>query len=305
MAEKIYMLVTEYGHKSRSEPTQLTDSPHRAIVCVVQSQKATFVEFLGYPPIFWLTAAAAVILVGISKSGFGGGAGVIATPLMSLTIPVPEAAALLLPLLIIADMLSLRHYYNDWDRPTISATLPGAVIGIILGGIFFGVFTSQEDLLKKSIGLFSIAFVMYQLARNTVFKIPTDKNAMPRWAGWPLGMLAGFSSTLAHAGGPPFVIYLLPQGLRQSTFVGTTVIFFTSVNLIKLIPYGLLGLLQVGNLLIVAVLAPLAFVGVWIGVYLNKRFSPIWFNRLVYILLVLTGIQLLIGDSFINLFLAS
>ena len=258
-------------------------------------------EFLGYPLIFWVTAVLAVILVGIAKSGFGGGAGVIATPLMALTIPVADAAAILLPLLLIIDMFSLWHYRNDWDRPTVSATLPGAIIGIVIGGLFFSAMADQERALKVAIGLIAIGFVVWQLGKNAVFKLP--QHGIPRWTGWPLGALAGFSSTLAHVGGPPFLIYLLPQGLPQKIFVGTSVVFFFVVNLAKLIPYALLGLLTIGNLKIVLVLAPLAYLGVVLGIWLNKRFSPVWFNRLVYILLILTAFQLLIGDSFLRILL--
>ncbi|MCA9885566.1 MAG: sulfite exporter TauE/SafE family protein [Anaerolineae bacterium] len=256
-------------------------------------------EFLGYPPIFWVTAVLAVVLVGIAKSGFGGGAGVIATPLMSLTIPVADAAAILLPLLLIIDVFSLWHYHKDWDRPTIRATLPGAIVGIVIGGLFFSVMADHEQLLKVAIGVIAIAFVIWQLGKNVVFKLPTE--SIPTWTGWPLGILAGFGSTLAHVGGPPFVIYLLPQNLPQRIFVGTSVVFFFVVNLTKLIPYALLGLLTVGNLSIVVVLIPVAYLGVVLGIWLNKRFSPIWFNRLVYILLILTAFQLLIGDSFLRM----
>ncbi len=128
---------------------------------------------------------------------------------------------------------------------------------------------------------------------------------LPFAVGVVLGTLAGFISTLAHAGGPPVTIYLLPQKLPRQLFVGTTVIFFTVVNLIKLIPYSLLGLIRVGNLSTTLLLTPLCFLGVWLGLWLNQRFSDIWFNRLVYSLLLLTGIQLVSGQNILNFLLGA
>jgi uncharacterized membrane protein YfcA len=117
-----------------------------------------------------------------------------------------------------------------------------------------------------------------------------------------LGGAAGFTSTLAHAGGPPATMYLLPQQLPRGIFVGTNLVFFFLLNLMKLVPYALLGLLQLGNLTTILILAPLAYVGVRLGVVLNKRFSDVWFNRVIYVLLFITGLELVSGTSLINLF---
>ncbi len=243
---------------------------------------------------FWLTAALAVLVVGISKAGFGGGTGLIATPLLALTIPVTDAAALLLPLLIIADLLSLYHYRHLVDRRLIGIMVPSATIGIILGTLFFGTFSHNEAVLKLGIGLLSVLFVLFELFRIRILaRLSTSRPGT--LGGILLSSLAGFTSTLAHAGGPPATMYLLPHNLPRQIFVGTSVVFFTAVNLIKLIPYGYLGLLRIGNLTTILLLSPLAFVGVWLGIYLNRRFTDRWFNRLIFILLFLTGIQLIWG----------
>src|SRR5262245_24521978 len=101
-----------------------------------------------YPLLFWLTASAAVILLGMDKAGFGGGIGFVATPLMALTIPVPDAAALLLPLLMVADLISLRHYYGEFDRKSIRVLMPGVVLGALAAGLVFNYFSQNEALLK-------------------------------------------------------------------------------------------------------------------------------------------------------------
>ncbi len=256
-----------------------------------------------YPPEFWIAASIAVILVGIAKAGFGGGPGLLATPLIALTIPVADAAALLLPLLIIADIFSVRHYRHEFDKTSLKVLLPGAIIGIAIGGFFFGFFSDNERVLQIGIGLLALVFVAFQLGRAFIFGA-IEGRRFPTPIGSLLGGVAGFTSTLAHAGGPPVVIYLLPQKMARNVFVGTTVLIFMTINLVKLIPYSMLGLLRVGNLLTIVILAPLIYVGVRLGIYLNKHFSEKWFNVVIYTLLVLTAIQLILGRSILSVFVS-
>lgn len=259
-----------------------------------------FVTLPDYPTLFWVTAVFAMILIGISKAGFGGGVGAIATPLMALTISVTDAAAILLPILIVADLFSLRHYWNVYDRNSLKLLLPGAVVGIVVGAIFFGYFENNERTLKMILGIVSLLFVAYQLTRSLILGALL-KSKPPAWAGVMLGGLAGFTSTLAHAGGPPATMYLLPQQLPRNVFVGTSVILFFVVNLVKLIPYSALGLLRVGNISTILILAPLTFLGVQLGVWLNKRFNDRYFTYMIYALLLLTGIELVSGVSVIHM----
>jgi uncharacterized protein len=238
-------------------------------------------------------------MIGISKAGFGGGVGAVATPLMALTISVTDAAAILLPLLIIADFFSLRHYWKVYDRHSMKLLLPGGLIGIMIGALFFGYFSDNERILKMGLGAIALAFVMFQVIRSLLLgAMIKSRPADP--VGVALGVAAGFTSTLAHAGGPPATMYLLPQQLPRHIFVGTNVLFFALLNLVKLAPYAYLGLLRVGNITTILILAPLAYVGVRLGVYLNKRFTDRWFNRLVYSLLFLTGLELVTGPSIIH-----
>jgi uncharacterized membrane protein YfcA len=247
-----------------------------------------------YPDYFWLTAVIAFLVVGLSKAGFGGGVGAISTPLLALTIPVPEAAALLLPLLIFADLSALPHYRHHVDRYSVKWLLPGALFGILLGSFFFSCFSANEHVLKVGIGVVSLLFIAYQVARQWLTNRLEEKRASPG-SGIGFGFAAGFTSTLAHVGGPPVTMYLLPQKLPREVFVGTTLITFTIINLVKLIPYGLLGLLRVGNILTTLILAPIVFIGIRLGIYLNQRFSDVWFNRVIYALLLFTGIQLVLS----------
>jgi uncharacterized membrane protein YfcA len=249
-----------------------------------------------YSAAFWVTAVIAITLIGVSKAGFGGGVGAIATPLLALTIPVADAAALLLPLLMIADLFSLRHYWHLYDPRSLKLMLPGAAVGILIGALFFGYFSDNERILKIGLGVLSLLFVAYQAGR-TLLLGTLQENQPPAAAGVALGAAAGFTSTLAHAGGPPATIFLLPQQLPREIFVGTNVIFFALVNVMKLLPYWYLGLLRAGNLTTILVLSPLTYIGVGLGIFLNRRFSDRWFNRLIYALLFVTGLELVIGRT--------
>lgn len=253
-----------------------------------------------YPPAFWAYAVIALILLGVSKGGFGAGAAVLGTPLLSVAIPVIDAAALLLPLLIICDIFSILHYRNRFDQLSLKRLLPGAITGIALGAFFFGFFQGNQQILKTGIGILAIAFVLHQAFKNMLAGV-YNKHIPAAMEGAVFGCISGFTSTLAHAGGPPVMMYLLPQKLPRDLFVGTTVIFFATVNVLKLIPYHYLGLLKVGNLVTILILSPLTYVGVVLGIYFNKRFNDIWFTRVIYILLFLTGVQLIIGESLLKL----
>lgn len=245
-----------------------------------------------YPPAFWFSALASVILIGISKAGFGAGIGVIATPLMALTIPTAEAAALLLPILIISDLMAIRRYRARFDGHNLKIMVPGAILGIALGWFFFGYFRGNERILKMGIGLLALAFCAFQLGYPRLAGALTRRRAGVG-AGLFWGTLSGFASTLAHVGSPPMMVYLLPQNLPRDIYVGTTIYFFTITNIVKLVPYAQLDLLHVGNLSVVLLLLPVTFLGVKLGFLLNQRCSDTWFRRLIYGLLFLTGIQLL------------
>ncbi len=250
---------------------------------------------------FWVATIIAVIFVGIAKAGFGGGVGALSTPLMSLVLPVAEAAALLLPLMILADQVAVYKYKQTFDRKTIWITLPGAIVGIGLAWLVFDRLVSQERLMKLGMGLISLLFVVYQLTRDYIFK-QIEGVRFPNWVGQLLGTTAGFTSTIAHVGGPPFQIYVIPQKFDRDVYVGTNAWFFWAVNLLKLIPFGFLGFLTIGNLTTTLVLIPIVIVGVYLGVWLNQRVSQGLFNGIIYSLMAVTGAQLVLGRSLLSLF---
>jgi uncharacterized membrane protein YfcA len=256
--------------------------------------------YTDYPIAFWFCAIPAVMLFGISKAGFGSGIGILATPLLTLTIPVTKALGLLLPLLIITDVFALIHYRTHFDSRSLRILVPSACLGIAAATLFFDYFRGSQQYLRLSIGAVALLFVLFQVLRSLILgAMEKRRPTVPE--GILMGAASGFISTLAHAGGPPLIMYLLPQKLDKTLFVSTTVIFFAAVNLMKLLPYHALGLLNAGDINTILMLAPLTYAGVRLGIYLNRRFSDLWFNRVVYLILFLTGLQLVLGRNLLSL----
>lgn len=254
------------------------------------------------PWIFFSVATACVILVGIAKAGFGGGVGVLATPLLSLVVSPLVAAGLLLPLLCACDLVSLWHYRRDFDFTNLRRMAPGAITGIALGAAVLALQPDTETaewFLEKAIGVVSLAFVIWQASKDRWMR-RAGSDVDPARHGWFWGGLAGFASMLAHAGGPPAVIYLLPQRLHRQRFLGTTVVFFAMMNFVKLLPYGALGMIDATNLKISVFLLPCVPLGVWLGVWMQKRLSQRLFERIVYTVLTVTAVQLLTGVNIID-----
>lgn len=245
-------------------------------------------------PIFYVLAVIAVLIVGIAKSGFGGGLGVLAVPLMALVIPPFQAAAILLPVLCLMDVFNIWHYRNAWHKKNIQILLPAGLIGVLVGTFTFRFLTDAH--IRILIGVIAVLFVL-----NFFFKPPAGEKAQPnRLYGSFWGLVAGFVSFGVHAGGPPANVYLLPQRLEKSIFVGTMVVLFTTLNFVKLVPYAMLDQINLSNISTSLVLAPLAPLGVWLGLRLHKVVDEKWFYPICYGLLFITGIKLLY-DGFTTL----
>jgi len=236
-------------------------------------------------PWFYAVAVPAVLLAGISKAGLGGFV-MLAVPLMSLTIAPPQAAAIMLPILCLMDLLGLWAYRGQADRELLRWLLPGALVGVAIGALAFKVLDARW--VKAVVGIECLAFALHRLVLDLRGGLPPPA---PRAAGpgafW--GGVSGFTSTIAHAGGPPLMQYLMPLRLDKQRFVGTTVIFFTAVNYVKLVPYAAIGLFDRANLGTSLALMPLVPLGYALGLALVRRIP----ERPFYLLL--TGSLLLVG----------
>lgn len=240
-----------------------------------------------HDPWFYAVAVPAVLLMGLSKSGFGAGFGALAVPLMALSVPVPQAAAILLPLLAVMDGFGIAALWRERDRALIRLLVPAGLAGTVLGTLLFGWLTGPA--VAGIVGALTLCF----LAIRRIFPPRSDAPPPSRALGRLMGMLSGFTSFVAHAGGPPIGFYVLPLKLPPVRFAATMAVFFAVVNLSKWLPYAWLGLFDARSLATSALLLPLAPLGVWLGVRMVRRIPPRLFYGLFELGMLLTGCKLL------------
>lgn len=240
-------------------------------------------------PFFWLLGIPAVVLLGLGKGGFIG-VGTLAIPLMAQAVPPVQAAAVLLPLLIVQDAVGVWSFRASWDRRIMVVMLPGAVIGIGLGYWFAA--SLSEAWVLVAVGLISFLFGLQRLWVERGGQA-TPSHRLPDWIGAICGVGSGLCSQIAHAGGPPYQLWVMPQRLDRDSFVGTTVIFFAVMNWIKVPAYAALGQFSTANLLASAALLPVATASTFAGVWLVRRVDGERFYTIIYGLTVLLGAKLL------------
>ena len=240
-------------------------------------------------PLFYLAAIPAVILLGLSKGGFAG-VSAMALPLLALAISPVQAAAILLPVLIVQDIVSVWVFRKEWDRDTLSLMIPCGAIGIVLGYLLAA--KVSPTVVLGVLGAISIVFATYRLWTSRGHQIAAPSNA-PKALGALLGITSGFTSQIAHAGQPPFQMWVLPKRLPPPTLVGTTAIYFAVINWLKVPAYLALGQFTHENLTAAAVLMPLAIASTIAGVWLVRRINPERFYTIIYILMIAIGIELL------------
>lgn len=241
-----------------------------------------------FDPVFITAALFAVLITGISKSGLGGGLGQLSVPIMAVFISPVAAAAIMLPILCAIDLFNIWGYRKDFHRKNLLAMLPGAVIGIGIGALTFS--HLDDNAIRLMLGGLSLVFAL------TYFVQQAPVSSETRWGrlfGAVCGALAGFTSFVAHAGGGPVKMCLLPQRLDKRVFVGTNVYFFFIVNQVKIWPYLWLGQFSTDNLNTSLVLMPAVPLGVWIGWKLIKYIDAETFYKVCYILLFVAGIKLI------------
>ena len=237
-------------------------------------------------PWFYLAASVAVLVVGVAKGGLGGGIGVIAVPLMAMVISPVQAAAILLPILMVMDALALRAYWKLWDARYLRVLIPAALVGTALG--FLTARSISPDGLRILVAAVALAYALVDVRRGSRPARGPHPAAGALW-----GATSGFTSFSIHAGGPPLQAYLLPRCADRTTFQATSVLFFFFVNWSKVFPYAWLGQWSSGTLLTSLVLLPLAPVGVWAGRRLHLYVSDETFFRVVRAALLVIAVKLI------------
>ena len=236
---------------------------------------------------FYLVAIPAVILFGLSKGGFSG-LGTLGVPMLSLVASPVRAAAIVLPILLVQDWLSVWAFRRDFSSRNLIILIPSSMIGVGVGWLLAA--RVSDDAVRLAIGVISIAFVLYMLIRDRLGRALVEKPGVPSGILW--GSLSGFTSFVSHSGAPPFQVYVMPQYLKPPVFAGTATMFFAAVNLLKVPPYFLLGQFNRDNLFVSAGLIPVAILSTFAGVWLTRRVSADRFYVVILALTFLIGVKL-------------
>ncbi|WP_397577646.1 sulfite exporter TauE/SafE family protein [Sphingorhabdus sp.] len=238
---------------------------------------------------FYIVASIAVILVGLAKGGFAG-LGAAAMPILALVMDPVAGAGMLLPILMVQDIVSVWAFRRNFDRRTLLLTLPGAVVGIFFG--WFLATAINADAVRGFVGVIALSFGVYRLLPLFGAQLKLAGPA-PEWVGVVMGGVSGFTSQIAHAGGPPFQIWALSRNFPHLVFVGTSSIFFAIINWMKVPAYAALGQFNTQNMTLTAIFLPLAILSTMAGVRLVKRVSPERFNIIIQLLMVVVGAELI------------
>ncbi|WP_336490858.1 sulfite exporter TauE/SafE family protein [Methylobacterium nigriterrae] len=235
-----------------------------------------------------VVAFAGVFLICFMKGAFGGGFAIVGIPLLSIVMEPVTAGGLLAPLFVAMDLFALRYWRpSTWSKPDLVLLLPGLVIGIGLGYLLFRALDHRAiAIVMAVITLIFVGLWFVGGARMTVRPRSARKAVTA-------GLTSGITTMVAHSGGPPLAMYLLPLGLSKEVYAGTTSLFFTVGNLLKAAPWLLL-VKPSGNVWILMVICALAIpIGVWLGWRLHGRLDQRQLYRACYGLLIVTALKLL------------
>lgn len=225
-----------------------------------------------------------MILLGLAKGGFAG-MGALSLPMVAFATDPVRAAAILLPILIVQDVVGVWAFRRHVDGYVLGWTLAGAVVGIALGYGFAA--SVSADAVLAAVGAISALFGAYRLWRDRRGQPAPSRS--PGWVGSLFGVASGFTSQIAHAGQPPWQLWVLPRRLERDMLVGTTAVYFALVNWIKVPAYLALGQFSRANLLTAAALLPLAIGSTFAGVWLVRHVAPERFYTAIYWLMIGVG----------------
>lgn len=235
----------------------------------------------------------AVILVGMAKGGFSG-LGALGTPVAALALSPSTAAAMLLPILIVQDAVSVWSFRHAWDKWIVAWMLPGAVVGIAIGWAMAAMI--DEKALMGVLGAITLSFGLYRLWVERGNR-PVAASTSPGWVGTLFGIASGFTSQVAHAGGPPFQMWVTPRKLPHLIYAGTNAILFAAMNWLKVPSYIMLGAFTHDVIVAAAILVPLAIGTTLVSIRVVRVLQPERFYTIIYLLMVLLGMKLVV-DAF-------
>ncbi len=237
--------------------------------------------------LFWILAVTSTFLVGASKGGLPG-VGILGVPILAQVISPVVAAGLLLPLYIVSDLYGLWLYRKNYDVWNIKLIVSAAAIGIAFGWATASF--NNDDVVKLIVGVIGIWYSIDMYFKGRKEQVPKSAD-IPRGLFW--GSITGFTSFVAHAGGTPYQMFVLPQKLDKMTYAGTSTIVFAFINLLKLPPYVQLGQVNLGSLWTCLYLAPVAVFGAWAGFRLTRSLPEKLFFKFVEVALVIVSLKLI------------
>jgi uncharacterized membrane protein YfcA len=236
---------------------------------------------------YLILASLGALLIGMSKGGLPM-VGMMSVPLLSLVMSPVKAAVLLLPLFVISDVVGIWLYRRQYSAPNLKILIPAGVMGVFIGWLTASMISDQT--IKFIIGMVGVGFCLQIWFKRGQSNEPQPANKVK---GYFWGAVAGFTSFISHAGAPPFQIYMLPQKLPKAEFAGTATILFAIINLSKILPYQNLSPYSQEDLMKAAVLVPMALLGTFLGAYLTRRITDVWFYKLVQAALFLVSCKLI------------
>jgi uncharacterized membrane protein YfcA len=237
-----------------------------------------------------LFMAVAGLLTGMMRAGFGGGVGIVAAPVLALMIPAKQALGVILPLTLAADVITVRYYWGHWEPKLVRALLPGCLIGIGIGAVLLDLI--PEDMFRRLLGGMACVYALFQVVGSRL----TDRlQTSSRTGGLVVGIMAGLVSTLLHSGGVVMMLYLAPLGLAGRRFVATAFLVGVALNLVKIGPYIVLGVIDQDSLAISVRMLPALAVGALLGILLNHKLPKVWFNRMILAIVLTVGVKLLMS----------
>ncbi len=258
---------------------------------VAPARRADEARVLIGDPLTLAVTAFAVALVGLSKGGLGGAFALMGVPVMALVMPPVQAAAILLPVLLMMDAVGLWTWRWQWDTRVVRLMLPAAILGIGVGWLAASV--TSDDAVRLIVGLVALGFVLRMVAVGWLRRAPVGPPVHRPWLAQVAGVISGFTSFVAHAGGPPYQLYALPLRMAPRIYTATSVLFFSVVNWVKVLPYAALGMFEPQVLGMAAVMLPVAVVFVLLGAAVVRRMRAEIFYPIMYVMIALVSVKLI------------
>ncbi|WP_217145895.1 sulfite exporter TauE/SafE family protein [Streptomyces sp. AC627_RSS907] len=239
--------------------------------------------------------AFAALLVGFSKTAVSG-ANTVSLAIFAAVLPARASTGVLLPVLIAGDVLAVLTYRRHAHWPTLWRLFPAVAAGVAVGTVFL--VWADDAIVRTSIGgilLFMAGVTVWRRRRSDADGPPdTTTSRAGRVKARSYGVLGGFTTMVANAGGPVMSMYLLSAGFRKLGFLGTSAFFFLIVNVSKLPFSAGLGLIDGRSLLLDAVLVVFVVPGALVGKWAVNKIDQRLFERLVIAATVVGGLQLLL-----------